>query len=65
MVKLTIYLVSLLPRDNNYLIQNNSQNNFAQTSKKRGLHIGARARTHDVGRKLPYLKKTSFANPCL
>ena len=58
MVKLTIYLVSLAPRDNNYLIQNISQNNFAQASKERGLHIGARActhdMTHDVGRKLPY-----------
>ena len=39
-------MVSLAPRDNNYLIQNISQNNFAQTSKERGRHIGARARTH-------------------
>ena len=39
MVKLKIYLVSLAPRDNNYLIQNISQNNSAQASKERGLHI--------------------------
>ena len=44
----TQYLVSLAPRDNNYLIQNNSQNNFAQVSKERGRHIGAQHQAPDT-----------------
>ena len=48
MVKLTIYMVSLVLRDNNYLIQNMSQNNFAQASKKRAWATwrDVRARMH-------------------
>ena len=57
MVKLTMYLVSLAPRANNYLIQIIAENNFAQVE----MLCVSRARTHTRtthdGRKLPYLKK--------
>ena len=63
MVKLTMYLVSLAPRANNYLIQIIPENNFAQVE----MFCVSKAVTHaytPTVAKLPCTKKTSFANPC-
>ena len=60
MVKLTMYLVSLAPRANNYLIQIIAENNFAQVK----MLCVSRARTHARTQSYHILKKTSFANPC-
>ena len=66
MVKLTMYLVSLAPRANNYLIQIIAENNFAQVEMLCVSRARTHARTHarTTVAKLPYTKKTSFANPC-
>ena len=48
MVKLTMYLVSLAPCANNYLIQIIAQNNLAQVET---CIEGTYVRTHDVGPK--------------
>ena len=63
MVKLTMYLVSLAPRANNYLIQIIPENNFAQVEMLCVSKAGTHAYTPTVA-KLPCTKKTSFANPC-
>ena len=61
MVKLTMYLVSLAPRANNYLIQIIPENNFAQEEmlcvSKAGTHAGTHAHTHADGRKATMYKK--------
>ena len=46
MVKLTMYLVSLAPRANNYLIQIIPENNFAQVEMLCVSKAGTHARTH-------------------
>ena len=61
MVKLTMYLVSLAPRANNYLIQIIAQNNFAQVETfiedtYARSHTRSQKRTTLV-EKLPYSKK--------
>ena len=71
MVKLTLYLVSLAPRANNYLIQIIAQNNFAQVETfiedmYTCSHTRSRApaHRHDVGRKATIFLKNLLANPC-
>ena len=66
MVKLTMYLVSLAPRANNYLIQIIPENNFAQVEMLCVSKARTHARTHADRHKRSYhiFKKTSFANPC-
>ena len=56
MVKLTMYLVSLAPRANNYLIQIIPENNFAQVEMLCVSKAGTHARTPTVT-KLPCTKK--------
>ena len=53
MVKLTMYLVSLAPRANNYLIQIIPENNFAQVE----MLCVSKARTHADGDKATMYKK--------
>ena len=57
MVKLTMYLVSLAPRANNYLIQIIPENNFAQVEMLCVSKAGTHAGTHADGRKATMYKK--------
>ena len=57
MVKLTMYLVSLAPRANNYLIQIIPKNNFAQVEMLCVSKARTHARTYADGRKATMYKK--------
>ena len=57
MVKLTMYLVSLAPRANNYLIQIIPENNFAQVEMLCVSKAVTHARIHADGRKATMYKK--------
>ena len=63
MVKLTMYLVSLAPRANNYLIQIIPENNFAQVEMLCVSKAGTHARTHADGRKATMYKKNLVRLP--
>ena len=56
MVKLTMYLVSLAPRANNYLIQIIPENNFAQVEMLCVSKAVTHARIHADGRKATMYK---------
>ena len=54
MVKLTMYLVSLAPRANNYLIQIIAENNFAQVEMLCVSRARTHAHTHETRRSQSY-----------